>query len=548
MQHIRNFSIIAHIDHGKSTLADRFIQRCGGLSEREMSEQVLDTMDLERERGITIKAQTAALKYAARDGRTYNLNLIDTPGHVDFSYEVSRSLAACEGALLVVDASQGVEAQTVANCYTAIEQRVEVVPVLNKIDLPSANPERAIQEIEDVIGIAAKDAVRASAKTGEGIDDILEAVIHRIPAPKGDPGAPLKALIIDSWFDNYVGVVMLVRLVDGALKPKDRLLLMSTQAVHLCEQVGVFTPKGESREQLSAGEVGFVIAGVREIQHARVGDTITLADRRASGPLPGFKEIKPQVFAGLYPVESNEYEALRDALEKLKLNDASLHYEPETSQALGFGFRCGFLGLLHMDIVQERLEREYEVALVTTAPSVVYEVQLRDGTIEQVSNPAKLPDPSKIEEIREPIISTAIFLPQEYVGPVMTLCLQKRGVQTNMHYAARHVVLSYDLPLSEVVMDFFDRLKSLTRGYGSLDYDFKEYRPADVVRLDVLVNGEKVDALSVMVHRETAQHRGREIVSRLRSLIPRQMFDVAIQAAIGSNILARETVKALRKN
>src|SRR5882762_6611122 len=486
MQHIRNFSIIAHIDHGKSTLADRFIQRCGGLSEREMSEQVLDSMDLERERGITIKAQTAALQYTSRDGKTYNLNLIDTPGHVDFSYEVSRSLAACEGALLVVDASQGVEAQTVANCYTAIEQGVEVVPVLNKIDLPSANPERAIQEIEDVIGIEAKDAVRASAKTGEGVDDILEAVIHRMPPPKGDPDAPLKALIIDSWFDNYVGVIMLVRLVDGIIRPKDKLLLMSTQAVHLCDQVGVFTPKSQGREQLSAGEVGFVTAGVRELQHARVGDTITLVNRPAAAPLPGFKEIKPQVFAGLYPVEASEYEALRDALEKLKLNDASLHYEPETSQALGFGFRCGFLGLLHMDIVQERLEREYGMHLITTAPSVVYEVKLRDGTVEQISNPARLPDPTLIEEIREPMIACKIFVPQEYVGPVITLCTQKRGTQTNTHYSARHVVISYDLPLNEVVLDFFDRLKSMTRGYGSLDYEFKEYRAADMVRLDIL--------------------------------------------------------------
>src|SRR5690242_5211189 len=548
MQHIRNFSIIAHIDHGKSTLADRFIERCGGLTEREMSEQVLDTMDLERERGITVKAQTAALQYAARDGRTYNLNLIDTPGHVDFSYEVSRSLAACEGALLVVDASQGVEAQTVANCYTAIEQRVEVVPVLNKIDLPSANPERAIQEIEDVIGIEAKNAVRASAKTGEGVDDILEAVIHRIPAPKGDPEAPLKALIIDSWFDNYVGVIMLVRLVDGIIRPKDRLLLMSTQAVHLCEQVGVFTPKSQSRALLSAGEVGFVTAGVRELQHARVGDTITSVTRPATAALPGFKEIKPQVFAGLYPVEANEYEALRDALEKLKLNDASLHYEPETSQALGFGFRCGFLGLLHMDIVQERLEREYGQTLITTAPSVVYEVKLRDGTLEQVSNPSRLPPVETIEEFREPVMACRIFVPQEYVGPVITLCTEKRGVQTNMHYSARHVVVSYDLPLNEVVLDFFDRLKSLTRGYGSLDYEFKEYRPADMVRLDILVNGERVDALSTMVHREGAQRRGRELVERLRGLIPRQMFDVAVQAAIGGHIIARENVKALRKN
>jgi GTP-binding protein LepA len=548
MQHIRNFSIIAHIDHGKSTLADRFIQRCGGLSDREMSEQVLDTMDLERERGITIKAQTAALQYLARDGRTYNLNLIDTPGHVDFSYEVSRSLAACEGALLVVDASQGVEAQTVANCYTAIEQGVEVVPVLNKIDLPSANPERAIQEIEDVIGIAAKDAVRASAKTGEGVDDILEAVIRRIPAPKGDPGAPLKALIIDSWFDNYVGVVMLVRLVDGTIQPKDKLLLMSTQAQHLCEQVGVFTPKGQERERLSAGEVGFVIAGVKELEHARVGDTITSADRPAPVPLPGFKEIKPQVFAGLYPVEANEYEAFRDALEKLKLNDSSLHYEPETSQALGFGFRCGFLGLLHMDIVQERLEREYGITLVTTAPTVVYEVKLRDGSVIQIENPAKLPDPSKIEEIREPIIQTTIFVPQEYVGAIITLCTQKRGAQRNMQYHGRQVMLTYEMPLNEVVMDFFDKLKSASRGYASLDYEFKEFRAADMVKLDILINGERVDALSLMVHRENAPYRGRDLVSRMRELIPRQMFDVAVQAAIGSHIIARETVKALRKN
>ncbi|MEK6246000.1 MAG: translation elongation factor 4 [Pseudomonadota bacterium] len=546
--HIRNFSIIAHIDHGKSTLADRFIQICGGLSDREMAEQVLDSMDLERERGITIKAQTAALAYVSRNGETYLLNLIDTPGHVDFSYEVSRSLSACEGAILVVDASQGVEAQTVANCYTATEQGVEVIPVLNKIDLPSADPANAIREIEDVIGIHAQDALRVSAKTGEGVQDILEAVIARIPAPRGDPQAKLKALIIDSWFDNYVGVVMLVRVVDGSLRPKDRIELMSTGAGYLCEQVGVFTPKSRGKDSLSAGEVGFVVAGIKELRAAKVGDTITRADKPAAEPLPGLKEIKPQVFAGLYPVESNQYEAMREALEKLHLNDSSLHYEPEISQALGFGFRCGFLGLLHMDIVQERLEREHQVALITTAPSVVYEVQLRDGTVEQVSNPAKLPDPSKIEEIREPIIATTIFLPQEYVGPVMTLCLHKRGVQTNMHYAARHVVLSYDLPLSEVVMDFFDRLKSITRGYGSLDYEFKEYRAADVIRLDVLVNAERVDALSAMVHREAAQFRGRELVSRLRSLIPRQMFDIAIQAAIGANIIARENVKALRKN
>ena len=546
--HIRNFSIIAHIDHGKSTLADRFIQICGGLADREMAEQVLDTMELERERGITIKAQTAALEYRARNGETYLLNLIDTPGHVDFSYEVSRSLAACEGALLVVDASQGVEAQTVANCYTAIEQGVEVIPVLNKIDLPSADPEKAIQEIEDVIGIDAREAIRASAKTGERVQDILETVIARVPPPKGALEQRLKALVIDSWFDNYVGVVMLVRVVDGSLRPKDKILLMSTQAAYHCEQIGVFTPKARNCEQLSAGEVGFVVAGIKELRAAKVGDTLTRADKPAAGPLPGFKEVKPQVFAGLYPVEANQYEALRDALEKLHLNDASFHYEPEVSQALGFGFRCGFLGLLHMDIVQERLEREYGMSLITTAPSVVYEVVLRDGSVEQVSNPAKLPEPSKIEEIREPMIATTIFVPQEYVGPVITLCTQKRGAQTNMHYSARHVVLSYDLPLNEVVLDFFDRLKSLTRGYGSLDYDFKEYRAADMVRLDVLVNGERVDALSSMVHRSAAQARGRDLVSRLRGLIPRQMFDVAIQAAIGSHIVARENVKALRKN
>ena len=545
---IRNFSIIAHIDHGKSTLADRFIQLCGGLPEREMAEQVLDSMDLERERGITIKAQTAALRYRARDGETYLLNLIDTPGHVDFSYEVSRSLAACEGALLVVDASQGVEAQTVANCYTATEQGVAVIPVLNKIDLPSADPEKAIQEIEDVIGIEAHGALRASAKTGAGVPEILEAVIARVPAPRGDPRAPLKALVIDSWFDNYVGVVILVRVVDGALRKGERILLMSTGAEHLCEQAGVFTPKAEERDGLAAGEVGYVVAGVKELREARVGDTLTHAAKPASAALPGFKEIKPQVFAGLFPVEASQYEALREAMEKLHLNDASFHYEPEVSQALGHGFRCGFLGLLHMDIVQERLEREYGMHLVTTAPSVVYEVQLRDGTVQAVSNPAKLPDPSRVAEIREPVIATTIFVPQDYVGPVMTLCLQKRGVQTNLHYSARHVVMSYDLPLSEVVMDFFDRLKSLTRGYGSLDYEFKEYRAADVVRLDVLVNGERVDALSHMVHRANAQHRGRDLVNRLRTLIPRQMFDVAVQAAVGSTILARETIKALRKN
>ena len=470
LSRIRNFSIIAHIDHGKSTLADRFIQMCGGLADREMAAQVLDSMDLERERGITIKAQTAALQYKARNGEVYLLNLIDTPGHVDFSYEVSRSLAACEGAVLVVDASQGVEAQTVANCYTAIEQGVEVIPVLNKIDLPSADPAKAIQEIEDVIGIAAGDALRVSAKTGENVPEILEAVIARVPPPKGDAGAPLKALIIDSWFDNYVGVVMLVRMVEGRLRPRDKILLMSTQSSYLCDQVGVFTPKASSKDELSAGEVGFITAGIKELRAAKVGDTVTHSDKPADKPLPGFKEVKPQVFAGLYPVEANQYEALRDALEKLHLNDASFHYEPETSQALGFGFRCGFLGLLHMDIVQERLEREYGMHLITTAPSVIYEVMLRDGAIEQVSNPSRLPDPTLIAEIREPIISARIFVPQEYVGPVITLCTQKRGTQTNMHYSARHVVISYDLPLNEVVLDFFDRLKSMTRGYGSLDY------------------------------------------------------------------------------
>ena len=548
MQHIRNFSIIAHIDHGKSTLADRFIQLCGGLSEREMEEQVLDSMDLERERGITIKAQTAALQYQARDGNIYNLNLIDTPGHVDFSYEVSRSLAACEGAVLVVDASQGVEAQTVANCYTAIEQGVEVVPVLNKIDLPSADPEGAIREIEDVIGIDAKDALRVSAKTGEGVQDILEAVIARIPPPKGDPEAPLKALIIDSWFDNYVGVVMLVRMMDGMLSPKDRILLMSSGTVHLCEQVGVFTPKSQARQRLAAGEVGFIISGIKELRAAKVGDTVTLSERPAAAALPGFKVIKPQVFAGLYPVEANHYDGLRDALTKLKLNDASLQYEPEVSQALGFGFRCGFLGLLHMDIVQERLEREYDQNLITTAPTVVYEVLLGDGTVQRVENPAKMPDASKIEELREPIITTTIFVPQEHVGAIMTLCTQKRGVQKNMHYTGRHVMLTYEMPLSEVVMDFFDKLKSASRGYASLDYEFKEYRASDVVKLDILINGERVDALSLMVHRDSSRYRGRELVSRMRKLIPRQMFDVAVQAAIGANIIARENVKALRKN
>jgi GTP-binding protein LepA len=548
MQNIRNFSIIAHIDHGKSTLADRFIQRCGGLAAREMEEQVLDTMDLERERGITIKAQTAALTYKARDGATYQLHLIDTPGHVDFAYEVSRSLAACEGALLVVDASQGVEAQTVANCYTAIEQGVTDVPVLNKIDLPSAEPSRVMEEIEDIIGIPAHDAILASAKTGEGIDDILEAVIARIPPPKGNPEAPLSALIIDSWFDNYVGVVMLVRVMDGVLKPKDKILLMANGATYNCEQVGVFTPRSVARDELAAGDVGFVTAGIKELKAAQVGDTVTLAGRPAAAALPGFKQVKPQVFAGLYPVEANQYEALRDALDKLKLNDASLHYEPEVSQALGFGFRCGFLGLLHMDIVQERLEREYDMDLITTAPTVVYQVQLRDGSVIEIENPSKLPDLSRVEEIREPIITATILMPQEYVGPVITLCTEKRGVQKNMQYLGRQVMLTYELPMAEVVMDFFDKLKSVSRGYASLDYEFKEFRAADVVKLDILINGERVDALSVMVHRSVATYRGREVAEKMRKLIPRQMFDVAVQASIGAQIIARETIKALRKN
>jgi GTP-binding protein LepA len=548
MHHIRNFSIIAHIDHGKSTLADRFIQACGGLSEREMEAQVLDSMDLERERGITIKAQTAALTYSARDGRTYQLNLIDTPGHVDFSYEVSRSLAACEGALLVVDASQGVEAQTVANCYTAIEQGVEVVPVLNKLDLPQADPARVIAEIEDIIGIPAQDALRVSAKTGEGLIDVLEAVIARVPPPRGDPDRPLKALIIDSWFDNYVGVVMLVRVVDGRLRPKERIVFMSSGTAYLCEQVGVFTPKSRAKDELAAGEVGFVTAGIKELRVAQVGDTLSRADRPAEEPLPGFKAVKPQVFAGLYPVDSGEYDALRDALEKLHLNDASLRFEPESSQALGFGFRCGFLGLLHMDIVQERLEREYGMALITTAPTVVYQVLLKDGSVVEIENPSRLPDAARIEEIREPIIRAAILAPQDYVGAVMTLCTQKRGVQRNMQYMGRQVMLTYELPLNEVVMDFFDRLKSVSRGYASLDYEFLEYRAGELVKLDILINGERVDALSLIVHRENAAYRGRELAAKMRELIPRQMFDVAVQAAIGSQIIARETVKALRKN
>ncbi len=548
LQDIRNFSIIAHIDHGKSTLADRIIHLCGGLSDREMEAQVLDSMDIERERGITIKAQTAALQYTSRSGRVYNLNLIDTPGHVDFSYEVSRSLSACEGALLVVDASQGVEAQTVANCYTAIELGVEVLPVLNKIDLPSATPDVARQEIEDVIGIDASHAVLTSAKTGLGVDDVLEAIIERIPAPQGDPDAPLKALLIDSWFDNYVGVVMLVRVIDGSLRPKDKIRLMAAGSTHLCEEVGVFTPKALQRDVLAAGEVGYIVAGIKELQAAKVGDTVTSATMPASAALPGFKEIKSQVFAGLYPVESNQYESLRESLEKLKLNDASLHYEPEVSQALGFGFRCGFLGLLHMEIVQERLEREFDQDLITTAPTVVYEVLMRDGSIVRVENPAKLPDQTKVEEIREPIITITVFVPQQYLGNVITLCNEKRGNQVDMTYHGRQVQLVYEMPMAEVVMDFFDKLKSVSRGYASLDYDFKEFRAADVVKLDILINSEKVDALSMIVHRANAIYRGRELAAKMRQLIPRQMYDVAIQAAIGSNIIARENVKAMRKD
>jgi GTP-binding protein LepA len=548
MQYIRNFSIIAHIDHGKSTLADRIIQLCGGLSDREMEAQVLDSMDLERERGITIKAQTAALSYKARDGHIYNLNLIDTPGHVDFSYEVSRSLSACEGALLVVDAAQGVEAQTVANCYTALDLGVEVVPVLNKIDLPSANPENAIEEIEEVIGIDAHDAVRCSAKTGLGVEDVIEAMIAKVPAPTGDPKAPLQALIIDSWYDNYVGVVMLVRIVNGTLKPKDKILFMATGAQHLTENIGVFSPKSVPRETLTAGQVGFIIAGIKELKDAKVGDTVTLQANPAARALPGFKEVQPQVFAGLFPVESNQYDALRDSLEKLKLNDASLQYAPEVSQALGFGFRCGFLGLLHMEIVQERLEREFDMDLITTAPTVVYEVVMRDGSIVLVDNPSKMPDVPKIEEIREPIVTVNLYMPQEYVGAVITLCTQKRGVQINMSYHGKQVLLVYEMPMAEIVIDFFDKLKSVSRGYASMDYEFKEYRSADVVKVDILINAEKVDALAIIVHRANSQFRGRAVAAKMRELIPRQMFDVAIQAAIGANIISRENVKALRKN
>ncbi|NVM88335.1 GTP-binding protein LepA [Variovorax sp. SG517] len=555
MNHIRNFSIIAHIDHGKSTLADRLIQRCGGLAEREMEAQVLDSMDIEKERGITIKAQTAALHYKARDGQVYNLNLIDTPGHVDFSYEVSRSLSACEGALLVVDASQGVEAQTVANCYTALDLGVEVVPVLNKIDLPNADLDNARTEIEDVIGIDATDAIPCSAKTGVGIDEILEAIVARMPAPRGNADGPLRAMIVDSWFDPYVGVVMLVRVVDGRLVKGDRIKMMASGAMYNADSIGVFTPANEPRNSLEAGEVGYIIAGIKELQAAKVGDTVTLikpgtggAAATATEALPGFKEIQPQVFAGLYPTEASEYDSLRDALEKLKLNDSSLRYEPEVSQALGFGFRCGFLGLLHMEIVQERLEREFDQDLITTAPSVVYQVVRNDGEVIMVENPSKMPEVGKMAEIREPIVTVHLYMPQEYVGAVMTLANQKRGVQMNMAYHGRQVMLTYEMPLGEIVLDFFDKLKSVSRGYASMDYEFKEYRASDVVKVDILLNGDKVDALSIIVHRTQSQYRGRAVVSKMREIISRQMFDVAIQAAIGVNIIARETIKALRKN
>jgi GTP-binding protein LepA len=547
-RNIRNFSIIAHIDHGKSTLADRFIQICGGLSEREMEEQVLDSMDLERERGITIKAQSVALNYRARSGEVYQLNLIDTPGHVDFSYEVSRSLAACEGALLVVDAAQGVEAQSVANCYTAIDQGLEVLSVLNKIDLPSAEPERVIREIEEIIGLEAEDAVRVSAKTGEGVVDLLEELIEKIPPPAGDPDAPLKALIVDSWFDNYVGVISLVRVVDGRLSRRDKISVMSTGRNFQVEKLGIFTPKPLERETLAAGEVGFLIAGIKDIEGAPVGDTLTHVKTPAAAPLAGFKAIQPNVFAGLYPVSSDDYENLRDALQKLRLNDAALHYEPETSQALGFGFRCGFLGMLHMEIVQERLEREYDLDLITTAPTVIYEVLTTKDEVLKIDNPASLPPVNQVAEIREPIIEANILVPQDYLGNVINLCIEKRGVQKNLQYLGTQVSLNYELPLSEIVLDFFDRLKSVSRGYASFDYHFVRFQPAALVKLDILINGERVDALSVIVHRDVSQSRGRALATRMKELIPRQMYEVAIQAAIGTHIIARTTVKALRKN
>ena len=548
LDHIRNFSIIAHIDHGKSTIADRFIQLCGGLTEREMDNQVLDSMDLERERGITIKAQSVTLNFKSKDGETYELNFIDTPGHVDFSYEVSRSLAACEGALLVVDAAQGVEAQSVANCYTAIDQGLEVVPVLNKIDLPSAEPERVIQQIEEIIGIEAQDALRVSAKTGEGIEELLETLVERVPPPEGDPEAPLQALIIDSWFDPYVGVISLVRVVNGRLRRRDKIKVMSTGRAWQAEKVGVFTPKREDRDLLDTGEVGYLIAGIKEIDAVPVGDTITLEKNPASEHLPGFKEMQPRVFAGLYPVSSDDYENFREALQKLRLNDAALHFEPETSQALGFGFRCGFLGMLHMEIVQERLEREYDLDLITTAPTVIYEVEKTDGEVVMVDNPADLPPPNQVAEIREPIITAHILVPQEYLGNVINLCIEKRGVQKNLQYLGGQVQLTYELPMNEVVLDFFDRLKSVSRGYASFEYEIDRFQAAPLVKLDILINGERVDALSLIVHRDYAESRGRELTERMKEIIPRQMFEVAIQAALGSKIIARSTVKALRKN
>lgn len=548
MQQIRNFSIIAHIDHGKSTLADCFIRLCGGLSEREMGSQVLDSMDIERERGITIKAQAVALNYKARDGQQYQFNLIDTPGHVDFSYEVSRSLAACEGALLVVDAAQGVEAQTVAVCYTAIEQSLEVVPVLNKVDLPQAEPERIMQEIEDLIGIDAQDALKISAKQGIGIEDLMEQIIKKIPAPKGDPQAPLQALIIDSWFDSYLGVVSLVRIKQGTLKAGDKMQVMSTGKAYLVDKVGIFTPKRQDLPQLSAGEVGYIVAGIKDINGAPVGDTLTHATKPALDPLPGFKKVRPQVYAGLFPVNAEDFEAFREALAKLRLNDAALFYEPESSEALGFGFRCGFLGMLHMEIVQERLEREYDLNLITTAPTVIYEIVNTQGEVIHIDNPSKLPPTSVVAEMREPIVQANILVPQAYLGSVINLCIEKRGVQTKLLYVGRQVSLTYDIPMNEVVLDFFDRLKSVSRGYASLDYAFVRFQTAPLVKLDVMINGEKVDALALIVHRDQATSRGRQLVERMRELIPRQMFDVAIQAAIGAQIIARETVKALRKN
>lgn len=548
LKHIRNFSIIAHIDHGKSTLADRFIQICGGLSNREMSEQVLDSMDIEKERGITIKAQSVTLEYKARDGEVYQLNFIDTPGHVDFSYEVSRSLAACEGALLVVDAAQGVEAQSVANCYTAIEQGLEVLPVLNKIDLPSAEPERVVAEIEDVIGLPADEAVKISAKTGFGVEDVLEQLVAKIPPPEGNTEGPLQALIIDSWFDSYLGVVSLVRIVHGSIRRKQKIVIMSTGKAFLVEKIGVFTPKRLEKDLLNTGEVGFVVAGIKDIFGAPVGDTITSADKPAGAQLTGFQKVQPRVFAGLYPVSSDDYEGLREALNKLNLNDAALQFEPETSQALGFGFRCGFLGMLHMEIVQERLEREYDVDLITTAPTVVYEVITQSDEVVMVDNPAKLPDVNNIREIREPIIRANILVPQDYLGNVINLCIEKRGVQKDMQYAGRQVSLHYEMPMSEVVLDFFDRLKSVSRGFASFDYEFLRFQLAPLVKLDVLINGDKVDALSIIVHRDMSQNRGRDLVEKMQELIPKQMYEVAIQAAIGAKIIARSTVKAMRKN